>query len=368
MKRKVAVIGAGASGRGFIGRLLTMDGAELSYVDSNPELVSRLRQSGSYTVYVGKDRTPTVISGYRAFHTEDAQAAEAIAEAEYVFISIGISNFAALRPLMQRVMAINPSPRIIACENGISPKTILREKLEGIGNPQITQGAIFCTTIPVEEINAICEDYSNLPYDADDGLFELPFPHFTATRMFSVLLQRKIYTYNCISACIAYCGHVRGYTDYGLAATDPHVNALCRALAEQLNRVLAKHYRIDEADQRSFTEKAIRKFTNPAITDTIRKNARAVMRKLSPNERVMGPMKMFLEYGESTDILEIIIACAYRYLLDEEAALMKAAGYSSPMEFFKSANPDLPEHVYRGIEARFALLSAPQGVERLLAI
>lgn len=368
MNHKVAVIGAGASGRGFIGRLLMADGAEVTYIDSNLALVKKLRQNGCYTVYMGRERTPCVVSGYNVFHVDDDEAVEAISMVEFVFISVGISNFASLRPLFQKVAKVNPSPRIIVCENGISPKITLREKLTGIGNPQITQGVIFCTTIPVEEINAISEDYPDLPYDVDEDLFKLPFHHFTATKEFSALLQRKIYTYNCISACIAYCGHVLGYTDYGLAATDQYVAILCRKLAGQLTRVLVKEYAIDEHIQREFAENAIRKFTDTTIADTIQKNARAVMRKLAPEERVMGPMRLFLKFKESTDILEIIVACAYRYLVDKEMNLLKDAGYSTPAEFFKRINPDLPERIYRGINERFALLSTPKGIERVLQI
>ncbi len=268
---------------------------------------------------------------------------------------------------MESVMKLRPSPRSAACEDGISPKAVPREKLAGLGTPMITQGVIFCSTIPTEEINAICEDYNDLPYDTDDDLFELPFPHFSPTKNFSVLLQRKIYTYNCISACIAYCGHVRGYTDYGLAANDEYVNALCKALAEQLTHALSKEYNIPEDVQRTFAGNAIRKFTDTSITDTILKNARAVMRKLSPGERVMGPLKMFMKYGESICILETIAACAYRYLIDKEADLMREAGYSTPSEFFKKANPDLPKELYADIDAKFEALNALNGIEYVLA-
>ena len=58
MKHNVAIIGAGASGRGFIARMLKQDGAGITFIDANRELIDRLSAAASYQIYMGCEKTP----------------------------------------------------------------------------------------------------------------------------------------------------------------------------------------------------------------------------------------------------------------------------------------------------------------------
>ncbi|MEF9973431.1 MAG: 2-dehydropantoate 2-reductase N-terminal domain-containing protein [Clostridia bacterium] len=344
MKAEVAIIGAGASGRGFIARLLQTDGAHITFIDSSLSLVHHLNEAGGYTIYLGRERHPLLIDDYRAFHTEDLRAMEAISQADYVFVSVGEQNLRDLVPLLEGAMRRTQSCRIVVCENGIAPKMVLRKALSNAATERmlITQGVIFCTSIPFGSIDILSEDFGELPYDADENLFLLPFPHFVAQKRFDVLLKRKIYTYNCLSACIAYVGYLKGYTDYAAAANDAQISRLCALLSRQLTRVISDAYAIDYAQQEAFAQRALNKFSNLAISDTIYKNARSVIRKLSVNERLIGPMNLFLQMGEDTRILCFITACACAYLRKEETASLRNEGFFKPIDVFLHLNWDMP--------------------------
>ena len=112
---KVVVIGAGRSGRGYVGELYDLEGYEITYADIDQELVDRLNGQGYYTVFkIDEDGSEEVrrITGYRALHTiRDHKAyIDAIVEADYVstatfpdgFDAISDDIVEALRERMKR--------------------------------------------------------------------------------------------------------------------------------------------------------------------------------------------------------------------------------------------------------------------------
>lgn len=347
MKTRAVVIGAGASGRGYIGRLLYEDGAQIAFIDTNCGLIRKLREAGAYTVYIGKEKKRLVVDHFEAYTPDAPEAIESMANADYIFVSVGEQNLHTLRALFARRAQLGGVCRVIVCENGISPKTVLREALADVSGCtfKITQGIIFCTTIPYNTIDILSEDYGAMPYDVDENLFEISAGHFIAQRRFDVLLARKIYTYNCLSACIAYLGYMKGYADYAAAANDRAINDLCQHLSAQLNVVIGAAYQISPEEQMAFSGKAMRKFTDSTIADTIHKNARNVSRKITESERLIGPIKLFLKMNENVRILCLVVACAMAYLSREEHEVLTQKGCFRPIDLLLKINPDIPGKV-----------------------
>lgn len=360
MGNKALIIGAGGSGRGFIARLLSMDGCHVDFMDCREELISELNARGSYTIHVGEHRTPYVVSGYRAAHAEDPWALELAAQADYIFVCVGLQNNRALAPFFLELAKTKPQAKIIVCENGLEPRRELRDALAGTpaAGMQITQGVIFCTSIEEKkgELSILSQQYDSLPYDVGEALFELPFEHFTPVNDFACLMRQKIFTYNCISACIAYLGYLKGYTDYGEAARDGDVFAMCQKLRESLDQVVALELGIDRAAQTAFSQGAVDKFTSRAISDTILKNARSVTRKISPDERLMGPLALYLRFGLAPNVLCLIIAAALIYLEREESLSWNGQTYGSPAAVFEAVNPEATQAVKDAVSAAYARL------------
>lgn len=347
MAENVVIIGAGGSGRGFIARLLKEDGASICFIDKNKDLIRQLLDRGEYLIRVGEKDIR--MSGYDAFMIDCEEAVRRAAGADWIFISVGEEKLPGLSEFLGKASLLRGTQplRIVVCENGIAPKNTLRKALAGTAadNALVTQGVIFCTSIPAEKgsLDILSEDYSELPYDTDEQLFLMPFRCFPAKKHFDELLQRKIYTYNCLSACIAYLGYYLGYTVYAEAANDPGVKEICRKLCLGLNRTICKSMNITPEEQNAFSERALAKFSNPAISDTIQKNARSAVRKLSPTERIMGPMKLMRAQKEDVSILQMVAAAALFYLEKEEKPEYRGEYFENLMDLFEILNPEEPE-------------------------
>lgn len=354
MAECVVIIGAGGSGRGFIARLLQDEDVKLCFVDRDRELVEALNKKGEYKIQVGSGTSKIVISNYEAFVPDEEKAVVRAAQADWIFTAVGEENLKDLVSFLERVAEKRGRPvRIVACENGVAPKLAFRKALKGskAQNSIITQGVIFCTSIPERKgsLDIISEDYPELPYDIDEELFRLPFAHFPATPHLDRLLQRKIYTYNCLSACISYLGAYLKYDIYSDAANDALIRQYCGLLLSGLNRTLCRSMNVAPKEQFEFSRRALKKFSNPNISDTIQKNARSVVRKLSPTERIMGPMKLMEQYGEDTFVLRLVAAAALLYLERNEDLRYQNKEYSDVLRLFRELNPQIGEKETRSI-------------------
>ena len=354
MAERVVIIGAGGSGRGFIARLLSEEAVELCFVDRDRELIEALRRSRQYRIQVGAKEPQTVIQGYEAFASEEREAVERTAQADFIFTAVGEEHLGELTPFLEAARERRGRPlQIVACENGIAPKTVFRKALKGsrAEDSRITQGVIFCTSIPRTKgsLDIVSEDYPELPYDIDENLFRLPFAYFPATPHLDRLLQRKIYTYNCLSACISYLGAYLKYDIYADAANDTLIRRFCALLLTGLNRTLCTSMDVAPADQQEFSKRALRKFSNPDISDTIQKNARSAVRKLSPTERIMGPMHLMEQQGEDTFVLRLVAAAALLYLERNEELKYQDQEYADAVSLFRKLNPQINEEGIKSI-------------------
>ena len=80
-----------------------------------------------------------------------------------------------------------------------------------------------------------------------------------------------------------------------------------------------KYLDISYEEQLAFTQRAIDKFKNKEIFDTIYRNARQSKRKLGENERLLSPLKKKKKYKSDTRYFDLIIAAALLYAVKEES-------------------------------------------------
>lgn len=369
MNKSTAIIGAGGTGRGFLARLLQEDGAEVVLIDKNETLIQKLKEAEHYKITYGKHEYE--VRNYRAYTLECEAAIQAAANAEWIFTSIGNEHLKELKPFLESVAREKKDAplRIITCENGTCPKQVLRNAFPKEEQEKflVTQGVIFCSSIPADNgIDILSEDYNELPYDVDEALFELPFPHFKPQKNFTELLERKIYTYNCLSACIAYLGAYKGYTDYADAGNDQEIRKLCDQLLEELNPAISRKYGVSEAEQQAFSVHALEKFSNRDISDTIYKNARAAIRKLSPEERIMGSVSLMLSAEKDPEILYLTAAAALLYLEEKEEMKLDGICYKEPVALFKALNPDAGIQAEKRIEAYYEELKSGKPLNEIM--
>ena len=188
---------------------------------------------------------------------------------------------------------------------------------------EIAGAAIFCSTIelPGSSLDMQSETYDELPFDVEYLSTFSPFAWMKATKNFPALLKRKIHTYNCFSGCIAYLGAFKGYQWYADAANDIEISAVLDRIAEPLNQAIAKNFGITIEEQTLFSQAALRKFKDASIRDDIPRNARNVLRKLAPHDRLVAPALLIQENGGSIDALAMTIAAALQYRGPDEKPL-----------------------------------------------
>lgn len=315
----IVIIGAGQSGRGYINRLFYLSKEEVIFLDKDKYLIEKLNKEQKYEVSFGKQgRDTIIIDNFKAYWMEDKQAINALANADIIFISIGASHLIELLPILQDSLNVrnHKTVNIITAENGIHPSSVL-SALQKDKRVHLSESIIFCTTLQKgESLDILSEDLDHLPYDITKLQSKLPYKGMIAEYNFSDLLERKIYTYNCISACIAYLGYVKGIENYAEAANEVGIEKCIHRIENSLNHSISKKYKIPLEEQKAFSNMAIKKFKNYDIVDTVARNVRDVERKLKEDERLLAPLRIMCEYKQDCEDLLYVIACALYYGID----------------------------------------------------
>ena len=306
----VTVIGAGKTGRGFIGRLLAEGGEHISFIDKDAALVAALNEKNAYRVgFFGGKREDFTVADYRAFTWEQVERIKD----ELILVSVCGPNLADVGAALKARLDPNRHYYIITAENSSKPAKVLKEAI-GAANVSVSESTVFCTTIESDGLNISSENYPYLQCDAD--LLEGYVPAVKGIRPvgeFGNFLTRKLFTYNAASCVIAYLGWLRGYTDYGEAANDPEILSLLDRNYAATNRALCAEFGYEAKDQAEFAALSKVKFTDRTIVDTVARNAREPQRKLGAAERVIGPMLLLHKYGEDTEVLEMTAAAMLCY-------------------------------------------------------
>ncbi len=363
---KIAVIGAGKTGRGFIGRLLTEAGKEILFIDQNKELADRLNAEKSFRVsFFGGSREPVTVSNYTACTWENAD----LRDTELIFVSVCGQNLKDVGAQLSKHLSDGKKYHIITCENASHPSKTLREAIVG-KNVAVSEATVFCTTIEDEGIHINSENYPYLQCDAD--LLEGYIPPVASVRAignFSDFLTRKLFTYNAASCVIAYVGAMLGYTDYGTAANDPLVLALLDKNYAATNIAMCQRFGYEMQDQTEFALLSKKKFCDRTIVDTVSRNAREPHRKLGAGERIIGAATLLREQGQDASVLELTAAAALLYQDSADtvwSGMQKEKGIDGILRDVCGLQPE--DALYQNISKLLNSLSAdPQGTITAIA-
>lgn len=339
-KEIVVIIGAGRSGRGYLARQVDAETQQIVFIDEDADLIRRLNQEGMYEIrFFGETRLPVRVQGYEAYTLHDSEGERRICQASYIFICVGEQNLECAAKYLMNVLnpnglAGNVSARnepvknaaeksamcefprqrvIIAAENGTKNLDILKSCIAG-REILLSECLMLCTTeVNSNQKDILSEDMDYLPYNTACCPVQLPFACFEPCQDYEVLARRKVYTYNGLSACIAYLGACKGYDDYGQAANDPEIHTATERLESSINQAVCMKYGISREEQDRFSAAAKRKFRNTGIGDTISRNTRNARRKLGAGDRIAGPAKLMVQYGIDTEAIELTAAAAFWY-------------------------------------------------------
>ena len=305
---KYVVFGAGQTGRGFIAPTLAKNNVDITFIDKDKDLVELLQKEKKYTVkYFGKTEVYTM-QNFHILHIEDEGVLDALKGADAIMTSIFASNINQLIPVLQKAEVKNTP--IICIENGVNVKQPL---VDAKVSTQIGEGIIFCTSIGHDDLSVTSEYGVQIPIDINSLQKPLLLDGFIMEKEFKNLIQRKIYTYNFISAVIAYFGSYKNYEEYADAANDTTIKEFIQKTLVSLNPLIAKETKIDLQSQKEFSLQALKKFENREIKDSILRNARQAIRKLGTNERLLSPLRFEKNEGYSLSPYICVAAATIYY-------------------------------------------------------
>ncbi|MFC6356413.1 mannitol-1-phosphate 5-dehydrogenase [Luethyella okanaganae] len=336
---KAVHFGAGNIGRGFVGLILHRAGYELVFADVNAELIDALAAAGHYTVHeVGAQPRDERVDGFRALNSgddEDGVRAE-IASADIVTTAVGPTLLRFIAPhivagLRQRLANAAPL-QVMACENAINATDSLRDQMRAIVDAnewkELEKRAVFANTavdriVPGQAAKAgldvTVEDFFEWVIDAEPFGEAVPaIPDATFVLSLAPYIERKLFTVNTGHATAAYLGFAAGASTLSDALADPAVAAgVSAALAETSALLVAKHG-LDPVVQDTYRQKILARFANPALPDTVGRIGRQPLRKLSREERLIGPAAQLAERSLPSVALGAAIAAALRFDLPDD--------------------------------------------------
>ncbi len=344
------IFGAGKIARGFIGHLLYLSGIPFTFVEKSEELVSLVNSRGEYTVNIlGAPEKSCVVKGAKAIPLSDGDAvADAVAGADAVFTAVGGKNLSGIVPALAegvgRKSETGGTLNIVTCENWKEPAEILRrgvaERLEGpaaeyfaarvgVSEAVILRSGIDASPeqLSLDPLWVNAQNYWELPVDSSRLRGELPpikglklIPEFTG------FLERKFYTYNAANGTVSYLGALLGYTYIADAAHDERILEILEGVYSETARALSLKHAFPLGEQMAFTRTSLAKLQDYTITDYIERNARDPMRKLGPDDRLVGSARLALSYGIVPENLARAAAAAiyYRSPEDESAVRLEA--------------------------------------------
>lgn len=360
MATKTAVhFGAGNIGRGFVGLILHNAGYKLVFADVAAPLIDALAATPSYTVHeVGVGARTSVVDGYEALnsatHTDDVVAR--IAAADVVTTAVGPTILKFVAPVIARGLAARdpklPKLAVMACENAIGASATLGDLVatELGDNTAALERAIFANTAvdrivptqpestgPHAAIDVTVESFFEWVIEAT--AFEGAPPVIPEAKFVSDLtpfIERKLFTVNTGHATAAYNGFLAGAHGIAEAMAMPAVAGEVRAVLAETSALLIAKHGLSEAEQLAYVAKNLERFENPALDDSVVRVGRQPLRKLSRNERFVGPAAALAERGMSAEALvrAMVAATTFFDTDDEQSVELKSLRESLTTEEF----------------------------------
>lgn len=342
MTAKVVHFGAGNIGRGFVGAILHGAGYELVFADVNEAILEKLNQQDSYTVHeVGEESKQVEVTNFRAVHSGSASP-ELVAElvdADLITTAVGPNVLKFIAPviaegLRARAEAGAPKAVVIACENAINATDRLKASvLEAY--PEAENAADFANAavdrIVPNQPEGAGLDVTVEPYFewvVETSALSAPHPEIpgvTWAEDLAPYITRKLFTVNTGHASTAYFGYQAGKEKIGEALADQAVYSQVSDVLGETSALLVHKFGFEPEVQRAYVEKILHRFQNPELPDTVVRVGREPIRKISRNERFIGPAAELAEGGFDTTALVSAVQAALRFNPESDAEAQKLA-------------------------------------------
>jgi mannitol-1-phosphate 5-dehydrogenase len=308
-------------------------GYEVVFADVADALITQLTAADSYAVHeVGENPTVRTVDNFRALNsgTQEAQLVAEIATADIVTTAVGPHILKFVAPAITKGIAARDTAlaplQVMACENAINATDILRAEVAALWDDaagSLDSLAVFANTavdriVPNQDagqgLDVTVETFYEWVIDRTPFAGAAPLiPGATFVDELSPYIERKLFTVNTGHAAAAYFGFEAGLEKLSEAMADQDVAEDVRAVLEETKQLLVAKHGFNSDEQEAYVQKILVRFSNPHLPDTVNRVGRAPLRKLSRNERFIGPAAELAERGIVPEALLGAIAAALRF-------------------------------------------------------
>ena len=371
--------GAGNIGRGFMGQFFWEAGLHTVQVDTNAALVELINTRRRYTLTLldayTKQAEDIVIDQIEAASVaEKDRIVRLFAYAVAAGTAVGLGNLPTVAPVIasgiaERKRCGGGKLDIFVCENAIEAAQVLKRETFRFLDPELQAwaegaigfvGASVARMVPPrtdryggrDPLSVVADAYRKLSYDgAASRAAPLACPWMHPVRNFRAEMERKFYTHNLGHAVLGYLGYLRGFQ----YVHEPFEDELCRttfdgALDETSSSLLVKYSAdLDPAEHHEVRADVRVRFANPLLQDTVTRVAREPIRKLRPEDRLIGSVSLCR--AQRVIPRHVYVVCGAALLYDDpkdaEAlklrSMIESGGAAKALREITGLEPESPE-------------------------
>jgi mannitol-1-phosphate 5-dehydrogenase len=370
---KIVVFGAGKIGRSFIGQLFSLSGYKVIFVDINKKLISDLNQKRQYKVVI-KDNTGEevlIIRNVKGVCLSDSdQVARELADANIVALSVGQQGLPDTIPVIARALVLRReqygdmpldfiiaenmrnSDQYIGAELGrYLPLDYPLKKLVGLVETSIGKMVPIMSQKDLEEdpLQVFAEPYNTLIV-AKKG-FKNPIPkvqNLDPKENIKAWVDRKLFIHNLGHATAAYLGfrkHPEAVYIYEVL-DDPEIFEGTRRTMLQSADILMTLYpgEFTYTQLEAHIDDLLHRFRNKALGDTIFRVGSDLYRKLSPEDRIVAPIKAAINLNKPYEMILNALSAAISFRAKDELGKY----FPSDEKFFSEADKGT-NHILKNI-------------------
>ena len=311
-------LGMGAIGKAVSGYAMTRAGVHVVFADIDNAQIQTVNRDGGYWLgtadIYSKQVTKEFITGVEALHAESPGAQKAAVRATYLITAVGPRGFHALLPRvigwLKARAAVSDAPLYyMVFENDSGAMVQLHEAVdEAFGTCPSWLHLAKCSiermtkVVNLPDVGTIALGETYIPIIADQtamtgcGIYDrtdLIEMVDDAQRYY----YRKLLTTNLGHAVLSYFGYPKGYRNTLEAMADPEIYELLRETLSESGKTVCKKWGFPEKHIEQLLDTLMLRLANPGLVDDLERLSRDPIRKISPDERIILPIRLCYQYG-----------------------------------------------------------------------
>ncbi|MDR1408376.1 MAG: hypothetical protein LBJ23_10075 [Tannerella sp.] len=345
--KSILIFGAGKIGRSFIGQLFGRAGYEIVFSDVDRSLIEALNSRRAYPVVIKSDTGDETmeITHVRAVFGSEENVVREMARASIIATSVGKNVLERIIPLMAKGLLKryeqHPASAvdIVIAENMRSAAAFMRDALGkclppcfpldsfvGLVETSIGKMVPLMTQADMEKdpLAVFAEPYNTLILDG--AALRNPVPDvqgLAPKENIAAWVDRKAFIHNLGHATVAYYGNYRhpNATYIYEVLEDPEVYAFAHVVMLQAAEILMAEYPSDFTRQalEAHIDDLLARFRNRALKDTVFRVGQDRIRKLGPDDRFVGAIRLAQKHGRDYSLILKAMLHAFTFSAADES-------------------------------------------------